>query len=83
MNALIENGEIKGHHRRPLAEIIAQTYKLQLESCTTQQYRSVNKENLAAAKARVFAFKKQNTVYKNAFLDLLKPKNTKHKDSAT
>jgi hypothetical protein len=82
MLALIENGEVKGHHCRPLAEIIAQTYKLQLESCATHTYRSANNANLAAAKARVSVFKKQNTVYKNAFLTLLKSRNAKRKDAA-
>jgi hypothetical protein len=68
----IENGEVKGINCRPLAEIIAQTYRFQLESCASYKYHSAGKATLAAAKARQALFQKQNNVYKNAFLGLLK-----------
>lgn len=72
LNSSIENGEVKGIHCRPLAEIIAQTYQLQLESCDPYEYHSRDKATLAAAKARKTLLQKQNNVYKNAFLGLLK-----------
>lgn len=72
LNALIDNGEVKGNHCRPLAEIIAQTYERQLESCAAYEYRSIDKALIAAAKARNALFRKQNNAYKNAFLSLLK-----------
>jgi len=72
VHALIENGEVNGHHSRPLAEIIAQTYELQLESCTAYKFRSADIANMTAAKARNSLFQKQNTAHKKAFLALLK-----------
>jgi hypothetical protein len=72
LHTLIENGEVKGHDCRPLAEIIAQTYELQLESCAAYKYHSVDKANMTAAKARNTLFQKQNKMYKKAFIDLLK-----------
>ncbi|MGN6719671.1 MAG: hypothetical protein ACTHLX_20050, partial [Candidatus Binatia bacterium] len=68
----IENGEVKGIHCKPLAEIIAQTYQLQLESCAGHKYRSMNRETMAAAKARNNCFQKQNKAYRNAFLEVLR-----------
>jgi hypothetical protein len=71
-NTLIENDEVKGNHCRPLAEIIAQTYDLQLVSCSAYDYHSIDKAPVAAAKRRNALFQKQNKAYKKAFLGLLR-----------
>ena len=73
----IENDEVTGHHTRPLGEIVAQTYKLQLEAYLAYEYRSSKKERIAERKKLNALVKRQNNLAKNAFLAAWNPKKSR------
>jgi hypothetical protein len=67
-DSLVENDQVKGWHSRPLKEIIAQTYSLQLEMALNDSYKSTDKEKLKHIKSWLRALRRDNAHYVSAFL---------------
>ena len=63
----IENDNVTGHHCKPLKDIVAQTYDLQLDCCLGYQYISKDNDKIGYIKKRNAILRKQNNVYRNAF----------------
>jgi hypothetical protein len=62
----LEYNEVSGYHCRPLKDIIAQTYDLQMSLLPDTEYKSANSTKLKTKKEVVDIFKKINIQYRDA-----------------
>jgi hypothetical protein len=74
LSATIEFDEVSGIHSRPLKDIIAQTYELQITTAKAIGYRSSDTQALAKTKELVRLACQANAVYKNAFARIKREK---------
>jgi hypothetical protein len=70
LSSTIEFDEVRGIHSRPLKDIIAQTYDLQITSAKAIEYRSSDSEALANARRLVRLASQANARYRNAFAEM-------------
>jgi hypothetical protein len=69
----LEYNEVGGYHSRPLKDIIAQTYDLQLSASPNVEYKSSEPLKLEETKEMISAFRKVNIAYRDAFRNMKKP----------
>jgi hypothetical protein len=70
LSSTIEFDQVTGIHRRPLKDIIAQTYDLQITAATAIEYRSSNAEALTKTRKLVRLASRSNAHYRNAFAEM-------------
>jgi hypothetical protein len=72
-SALIEFDEVKGRHCRPLKDIMAQTYDLQITTTKAVGYRSSDAEKLANWRRMIRLAGQANAHARNAFAAMKQP----------
>jgi hypothetical protein len=70
LSSPIEFDEVTGIHCRPLKDIIAQTYDLQITSAKAVGYRSSNTEAVAKTRRLIRLACQANARYRNAFAEM-------------